>query len=179
MKKIIVVFAFIFVVCVICAIPQRKEVHSGGAGSNIIRFHIRANSNDAKDQYIKYVVKDKIYELISPMIGELSSSEDAIRFLTNASNVIESYANSILKSQGMVYKAKVEQGELYFEKREIDGVRIPAGYYQSMMVILGDGLGNNWWGLVYPELSFVAIDGEVSNEHIQYRSKLVEIFERM
>ena len=45
-----------------------------------LRIHIRANSNAEIDQKIKYVVKEKIVEIITPIIEDLDTSFDLYFF---------------------------------------------------------------------------------------------------
>ena len=167
------VVLFVAVVCVGLCIPKKEYNY------DYLRLHIRANSNSSSDQYIKYLIKDKVVELLSPMLLRLDGKSDAEEFMSSSKNVIEEYSNYLLKKYGYDYAADVEVGCEYFEEKEIDGKVFPAGEYRSMIVKLGEAKGNNWWGLIYPNLSYIdasAIPGGDLGDEIVYRSKIVEIY---
>ncbi|MCQ2564379.1 MAG: stage II sporulation protein R, partial [Clostridia bacterium] len=57
------------------------------------------------------------------------------------------------------------------------GALAKAGYYDAVIIELGEGVGDNWWCIMYPPLCFVN-----KNENaiqIKYKSKLVEWFKNM
>ena len=51
-----------------------------------------------------------------------------------------------------------------FPTREYDGFTLPAGKYQSLRVILGEGEGHNWWCVVFPPLCISAAEQEQAVE---------------
>ena len=175
MKKIgvVIVVCIIILTCVLCGLVDKKDQNPT---PDIARFHIRANSNSAADQYIKYLVKDKIVELINPMLVRLNCSADAFLFMLQSQSIIEEYVNFILKKQNQCYKATVRVGKQYFDEKELNGVVYPAGKYNSVIVELGEAKGNNWWGLIYPSLSYIPISGSCNDyNQIIYKSKIQEI----
>jgi len=171
MKKLVLVAAIVAAIMGVIVVGDNKSDES----ESVYRFHIRANSNSAKDQYVKYFVKDKIMELLSPVLSTVTSPDDAIKFIKQSRHLIEEYANHLLGSLGVSYDARVKVGEFYFDEKEIDGVVFSSGNYESMIVELGEADGNNWWGLIYPNLSF--IPESVNDEgELVYKSKIAEIY---
>lgn len=45
--------------------------------------------------------------------------------------------------------------------------------FYTLYIVLGEGKGDNWWGSVYP--NYLNIEGD---EEIQYKSLILEIFEK-
>jgi stage II sporulation protein R len=43
-----------------------------------------------------------------------------------------------------------------FSKRVYDTFSLPAGLYESLRIIIGEGEGKNWWCVVFPELCLPA-----------------------
>ena len=43
-------------------------------------------------------------------------------------------------------------GYNYFPEKSYKGINYPAGEYESLVVTLGDGLGDNWWCVLFPPL---------------------------
>ena len=52
---------------------------------------------------------------------------------------------------------------------------VESGYYDALIVELGDGAGDNWWCVVYPPLCYVAAGGEGS---VEYRSLIAELWKK-
>jgi len=173
MKKITIILTVIiniFLSFYIFNIKSNKNVYL-----DTFRLHIRANSNSADDQYTKYFIKDKIINLFSPHIDKIKSSDDAILFINNSVSLVNDYVNYLLKKINKKYTANVTTGVNYFEPREINGCYFESGYYQSMIISLGNGVGNNWWGLIYPNFSYFGNKLQNSDDII-YKSKIVEIY---
>ena len=40
----------------------------------------------------------------------------------------------------------------FFDTRVYDGFTLPAGQYDAVQVVLGEGKGHNWWCVLYPPL---------------------------
>jgi len=143
---------------------------------NIVRIHIRANSNCVQDQDIKLVVRDKIIEYITPIIAECRNSYQVKCSLDDNIIQIESIANNVLKESGFDYESRAEIRNEYFPSRSYSGEVYPADYYDALIVELGTGKGDNWWCVAYPPLCFVGNDVDGSN--IQYRSKLLDMISK-
>ena len=62
----------------------------------------------------------------------------------------------------------------YFPTRCYDDVVLESGEYDSLIVELGSGTGDNWWCVAYPPLCFVNATDD-GTENVVYRSKLLEI----
>ena len=143
-----------------------------------LRFHVRANSNSSFDQYVKYEVKDKVVSMLSTTLSGRESYDDAYNFLKNATLVIQEYANFILKENNCDYKARVAIKKEYFDERVENDFALSAGVYDTLLITLGEGNGNNWWCLVYPSLSFIPTNNIVDYNNIIYKSKLVELYNK-
>ena len=145
---------------------------SSSTQDEFFRIHIRANSNDTIDQNVKYEVKDKIVKFLTPYLCEAEDKASAMQIVNNMLPSIESLANDVLAQNGLTYTSS---GVLYretFPMRVYGDVVLPAGEYDSLIINLGSGKGNNWWCVVYPPLCFVG-DDNMSN--VVYKSKLAEI----
>ena len=77
----------------------------------------------------------------------------------------------LLKEQLNTYNIpySLNLGQNYFPEKNYKGVTYDAGNYESLVITLGSGLGDNWWCVVYPPLCFT------SGENVKYRSKIAEI----
>ena len=119
----------------------------------IIRLHIIANSNDVSDQRLKLKIRD---ELISKGVFEGKADLEKVNEI----------CMDLIKRDGKSYGVKSEEGIFYFPTKEYENIRLPAGNYRALRVVLGEGLGENWWCVMYPPLCFGAsVGGKISKEN--------------
>ncbi len=141
---------------------------------SFLRIHIRANSNDTIDQAVKYQVKDALVNYLTPILAEATTKTEAMQLVSQNLDNITEVARLTLEEHGYNYGAKAELRREEFPTRCYDDVVLESGEYDSLIVELGSGTGNNWWCVVYPPLCFVNanLDG---SQGVVYRSKIVEI----
>ena len=153
-------------------IPNQSQNQTLNA-NEYFRMHIRANSNSEVDQNIKYKVRDGIVQAVTPLLCDVQSKEQAMSLLSQNLNLVVDTANQILANNGFDYTARASIREELFPTRSYDNVTLASGVYDSLIVELGSGTGDNWWCVVYPPLCFVGENSSSSN--IIYRSKLLDI----
>lgn len=143
------------------------------ANNDVVRIHIRGNSNLDIDQEVKLLVRDKVVDYITPLIADCKDSEDVKEILNNNLSEIEKVADDVLISNGFDYLSSASLNYEYFPTRQYDGEVFDADYYDALILNLGSGSGDNWWCVAYPPLCFV---GEVgSGEGVEYKSKILEL----
>ena len=135
-----------------------------------LRIHIRANSNLEQDQQVKYIVKDKIVDFLTPFIAECNTKQKAQNLLVDNLKAIEQVALSSLRANGFDYSVKASVREEKFPTRVYDGVCLESGFYDALIIELGSGQGDNWWCVVYPPLCFTG-----GGTSCVYRSKILDI----
>lgn len=157
-----------------CAIIILSVIGIGAQGNSVheeyLRIHIRANSNDEIDQRVKYLVKEKLVYYLTPVLSECKTKEKAEVELKKRLSDIERIADETLKANGYAYKSKAKIKEELFPTRTYDNLTLESGFYDALIVELGEGQGDNWWCVVYPPLCFV---GEGTG--YVYKSKILEI----
>lgn len=120
--------------------------------SETLRLHIIANSDSEFDQSLKLQVRDKILEDTGGLFAEVSGKSEAVALAETSLDDIKAEAEAVLAQAGVDYPIKVELTEMWFETRSYDGFTLPAGDYDAVRVIIGDGEGVNWWCVMYPPL---------------------------
>ena len=111
-----------------------------------------------KDIYNLLKDKKNIEEVRNTIKGNLEQEKN------NISNV--------LKNENYKLPFEVNFGYNYFPKKEFKGITYKEGYYESLVVTLGDGLGDNWWCVLFPPLCM--IEAEESTD-VEYTSMVKEI----
>ena len=66
-------------------------------------------------------------------------------------------------------------GYNYFPKKEFKGVEYKEGMYESLVVTLGNGEGNNWWCVLFPPICM--IEAEESTD-VEYTTMIKEIMNK-
>lgn len=177
MKKIITLIIVLVVLIVGTFFAVNINTQTAVAEQSYLRVHIRANSNDQVDQAVKYKVKTAVVDYLTPKIASGSTFEMAYEILQANLEGIEQVANNVLSENGFYYKAKAKLNDEYFPTRSYGEYTLESGYYDALILELGEATGNNWWCVVYPPLCFVG--GEGSNvKNIKYKSKIVEIINK-
>ena len=123
---------------------------------NLIRLHIVANSDSQKDQQIKLQVKEAVVSYLQPKISELSDKTQAMAFVANNLSAIQEVANKTLTELGEDACTAISLSKEAFGTRKYDTFSLPAGIYDSLRIEIGEGLGKNWWCVVFPTLCLPA-----------------------
>ncbi len=160
MKKIIIllsIISFIFI------ISNHDEIV---IPKSSIRFRIIANSDSLKDQNEKLMIKEDLVKNIIPEIIASNSIQESRIAIENSIPKI----NNSLKKYNIKYN--IDFGQNYFPSKDLNGISYPSGNYESLVIILGDGIGKNWWCVLYPPLCLVENN---NSNNIQYKSLIKEI----
>ena len=168
-----------------------------GIASNIIRFHVRAESDSKEDQWLKLQVKEAVLAYISPVLSKSQSVDESRQLLYNESENIRNVAAATLRSLGDESDVNVYFENCYFPMKTYGDMTFPPGEYEAFRVDIGEAQGKNWWCVLYPPLCFVdAVYGEVpeeskeelkgvlteeeysmvSGENVKFRFKYLKIF---
>ncbi len=124
--------------------------------SKLVRLHVIAVSDDEAEQELKLQVRDRVLEYLAP---KLEGAEDAAA----AREIIaESLSGIQLAAQGASAgrEVTVTLGQENYPTREYGSFTLPAGSYESLRVVLGEGKGQNWWCVVFPPLCLSAAEAD-------------------
>lgn len=176
MKKIILSCVG-FIVCVTTLFVFSNINNVENESNSYLRIHVRANSNLEEDQLVKYKVKEAVVDFLTPKIAEGSTFEEVYSILNKNLKNIEIVANKVLNDNGFNYFSKASLKDEYFPTRNYGEYTLENGYYDALILELGEGEGNNWWCVVYPPLCFIGAEGN-STQNIKYKSKIVEIIKK-
>lgn len=122
----------------------------------LIRLHVVANSDSAEDQAIKLQVRDAVITGIQEDLQHVANMEEAKAYLQENLPKIQQIANKTLSSVGFDGEAVVTLCKETFDTRYYDTFSLPAGVYESLRIIIGEGEGKNWWCVAFPALCLPA-----------------------
>ncbi len=123
--------------------------------SEIIRFHVIANSDLEEDQALKLKVKTALTDALRPALDKADSVEEARDILIENLPKMEDLANQVMKDNGFNYTAKASIERGYFPLKVYGDLSLPPGEYEAVRVELGSAKGQNWWCIMFPPLCFV------------------------
>ena len=122
----------------------------------LIRLHVVANSDTEADQSIKLQVRDAIVASLSEGMADIGNVQAAKAYLRENLSKIEAIANNTLQAAGVDSRAVVTLCRETFDIRKYDTFTLPAGVYESLRVVIGEGQGHNWWCVAFPTLCMTA-----------------------
>lgn len=173
MKKLIILFlVFISIIYVYNTISLSENIIPDEA----IRFRVIANSNTIYDQNIKIQIRNTIQNEIFKLIGSSSSINETRTILKEHQNELYEITNNKLKELGYDKKFTLNYGYNYFPKKKYKGLTYKAGNYESLVITLGDGNGENFWCVLFPPLCLLETD-EDTNE-TEYKFFVKELIDK-
>ncbi|HWR20079.1 MAG TPA: stage II sporulation protein R [Clostridia bacterium] len=143
---------------------------------SVFRLHIIANSNSTEDQQVKLLVRDALLEYEAQHMRGATDKQDAKQSLMADGEALLSIVENALHQNGFSYGAQLCVGTFPFPERSYSGKTYPAGDYEALRVVLGNGEGNNWWCVMFPPLCILELsNGEIDVEELQLDSLLLKL----
>ena len=185
------IFIPIFLILLLISGIAKPIITSESISQKVFRLHILANSDSTYDQNLKLLVKDEILKLSTELFTDAKSVNDARHIAEDNIKAFENTAQQVVEANGYTYKVSAYTDEEYFNTRKYDGFIMPAGEYNTLKIIIGNGEGHNWWCVMYPS---VCISGctddfdEIMNDEEKEmltsskfipKFKIIEIYERI
>ena len=117
-----------------------------------IRFRIIADDNTEASEEIKFKIKMLIELELSEILDEKDNLLSSKVKIENNLKRLENKVNSMLKKEKILESVQISYGSHFFPEKFYNGVKYESGFYESLVIILGNGLGNNWWCVLFPPL---------------------------
>ncbi|WP_158282255.1 stage II sporulation protein R [Salipaludibacillus keqinensis] len=120
-----------------------------------IRLRIKSNSNSAVDQQVKINIRDEVNRHISEWTSTMTDLADARHEIETRMPELETVIMNELEKLGKKTSFRVSLADVDFPTKQYGNRVYPAGEYEAVFIELGDGLGDNWWCVLFPPLCFV------------------------
>ena len=172
MKKCLLLITIIFSFYIFVS---NSIVRSLTIPKDAIRIRIIPNSNSEFDQNMKNKIKEKLELKMYELLKEANNSKEAKQTIKNNLNIVDSEVKETLDKNNYHLNYKINYGKNYFPEKRYKGIKYKEGYYESLLVTLGKGEGDNWWCVLYPPLCL--IEGE-ENTEVEYKSIVNEIIKK-
>lgn len=169
MKKIILcVFGIILFYMMI------GHVSSYMIPEDALRIRVIANSDSEYDQEIKLLVKEKLQMKLYNLLKNTKGVNDARKIINDNLPNIQADVDMVLKDLNYELGFDINYGMNYFPSKEYKGVVYEEGYYESLVVTLGNGEGNNWWCVLFPPLCLLEAEESTDVEYTSYVKELID-----
>ena len=165
MKKII--FGLLAVL-IICLLYKKEEFVI--IPNDSIRIRVISNSNNVSDLYKKKVIKSDLEDYLYSLLNGVNNISEAREIINNNLGNVD---NIILENG--VSKYQVNYGLNYFPKKVYKGVVYQEGNYESIEIKLGEGIGDNYWCVLFPPLCL--INENEDTEDVVYQLYVKELLE--
>lgn len=165
-------------ILVVLVLTMFREVSMGEKiiPDEAIRLRVLANSNSNYDQMIKNKVKNKLQGNIYSLLQDVKSIDEARTIIRTNVDTFDNSIKNVLALENKSIPYTVNFGSHYFPAKEYKGIRYEEGYYESLLVKLGEGKGNNWWCVLFPPLCLLEAEESSDVEYKFFVQELIEKF---
>ena len=132
--------------------------------SKILRFHVLANSDTACDQAVKEEVRDAVGTYLQPLLEEAESLEETKQIVSGHMEQVVGVAKQTLENKGFDYDVSARIAHIDFPEKTYGAYTFPKGKYEALQIVIGEGNGQNWWCVLYPNMCFKGSVFEVIEE---------------
>ena len=172
MKKTIFLLLFIFLVYFsVSKVIESKDLIPEDA----IRMRVVPNSNGEEDQRVKIKVKEKLETDVFTTLKEVKGVDEARKQIREQLPLFEKSISDTLKEENYTLGYQLHFGMNYFPEKEYKGITYKAGEYESLVVTLGEGKGDNWWCVLFPPLCMIEAE---ESDQVEYKLWIEELIDK-
>lgn len=131
---------------------------------DMLRIRVIANSNSEHDQQVKNEISNNLKIKLYDLLKDEKDIDNARKIINNNIYTLSEDIEKSLVNED--YSYSINYGLNYFPEKEYNGKTYKEGKYESLLVTLGKGEGNNWWCILFPPLCLV--EAEESEEEVEY-----------
>ena len=167
MKKIILLLTIIVSIFIYKENNNNEVIIPDSA----IRLRVIPNSNSALDQNMKLKVKDYLEDNTYNLLKDTKDIDTARKIIKDNIDDIDKNVSTIFTNNNYNMDYNINYGYNYFPTKEYRGIKYKEGYYESIVISIGDAEGDNFWCVLFPNLCL--IDTENTSD-IEYKSWALE-----
>ena len=167
MKKIILLLTIIVSIFIYKETKNNEVIIPDTA----IRLRVIPNSNSALDQNMKLKVKDYLEDNTYNLLKDVNDIDSARKIIKDNIDDIDQNINTIFTTNNYNMDYNINYGYNYFPTKEYRGIKYREGYYESIVISIGDAEGDNFWCVLFPNLCL--IDTENTTD-VEYKSWALE-----
>lgn len=173
MRYLVIFTSLVLAVCLFCSfMPTKNDMK---IYDDIVRLHIIAASDSEEDQRLKEGVRDAVLPLLADASNQAKNAKEAELFLSATLDAVRETAENYLLSNGCEYPVSVTVSREVYPERTFENITLPAGEYTSLRIMIGEAVGHNWWGVLFPQLCTGAASAEKELKKTGFTSDQIKI----
>jgi len=137
-----------------------------------LRIRVIPNSDSEYDQAVKIKVKEELSKELYELLKNAQTSDEAKNIMENNMDAIDKRVKKILLDENFKNGYSINYGYNYFPEKNYKGVVYEEGYYESLVVKIGKGEGENWWCVLYPPLCLI------EENDTEYKSLIKDLLDK-
>lgn len=169
MKKILICLSIIIVFYAMIG-----HVSSLVIPEEALRIRVIANSNSEYDQEIKNIIKEKLEYKLYNLLKDTKGINEARKIINSNIPSIDRELETTLNTLDYDLGYNINYGLNYFPSKKYKGITYEEGYYESLVVTLGSGEGDNWWCVLFPPLCLIEAENSDEVEYTSYVKELID-----
>lgn len=174
MKKLIL---FILITIILFQVSSTYKEDYYIIPSESIRIRIIPNSNTPKDQNIKRQVQTNLELDIEKDLKDSKTIKESRNIIkTNIKKYSQTITN-VLSKENSQKSFKIDYGYHYFPEKSYKGVKYNKGKYESLLITIGKGQGDNWWCVLFPPICSLEVENN-NTKDVEYSLYIKEIFDK-
>lgn len=148
--------SMLLALCITLCAGTWASARSEALSDALVRLHVIAVSDEAEEQEIKLRVRDSVLAYLEPRLEGADDAAEARELISAELDGIKAAAETAAEGR----EVSVTLSREYYPTRDYGSFALPAGSYESLRVVLGEGEGHNWWCVVFPPLCLSAAEAE-------------------
>ena len=172
-RKLILIILTIVTIYVVYNNVKAEEIV---IPNTAIRLRVIPNSNNLLDQEMKGKVKEYLEKNLYKNFANVDDIDEARTIINNNIPKIEEDITSIFNENNYNMNFKVKYGNNYFPEKEYKGITYKEGYYESLVVEIGEAKGDNFWCVLFPSLCL--LETEETTE-VEYKLGVLELINKI
>ena len=177
MKKIIFI-VIVIIVAIFMYINVNASSYDIVIPDAAIRVRVIANSNSIYDQSMKMKVKDYIEKSISVSLVDVDNIDSARDIISNSIRDLDFNIKKLFDDENYHMDYSIHYGDNYFPSKDFRGVHYEEGKYESLVVTIGEGEGDNWWCVLFPPLCLLEAD-ESNTSDVEYKFFVQKLIQKI
>lgn len=141
-----------------------------------IRLRVIPNSNSSLDQSMKNKVKEYLENNTYQILKEEDNIEEARKLIKDNIPELEENITKIFNDNNYNMNYTVNYGYNYFPNKEYRGIKYNEGYYESIVISIGEAQGDNWWCVLFPNLCLIDLE---QKNNVEYKYWIIETINKI
>lgn len=177
MKKFILIIITV-IVAIMVYVNVNADVGEIVIPEAAIRVRVIANSNSINDQSMKMKVKEKIEQTISPMLIDVDNIDEARTIISEQIGSLDEEVELLFEENNYDKDIMINFGDNYFPEKDYRGVHYDEGEYESLVVTIGEGEGDNWWCVLFPPLCLLEAENSDTSD-VEYQFFVTKMLDKI